>query len=104
MSWVIYGMRLKGDFGARYIGRTSVGLKSRLNSHMSHARQAEHVSLFAAWLVANEGQIEMFVISTCDTASEACAAERDVIATCTALGLPIFNHWLVPAEKRLVAA
>lgn len=103
MSFYIYGLRLKCDKEARYIGQTSYPPERRLYKLTQEAKATSRQTAFRGWLLSNEGATEAFKIAKVETRAEANGTERAIVAMCLRLDHRLFNRWLVPASLRLVA-
>jgi hypothetical protein len=97
----VYGIRLRGDIEARYIGFTRYETWRRLTSHFGEALSQTRKSPVCVWLLENRPNIEIFEITTVETVAEARAKEREIVAICLALNHRLLNHHLVPADRRV---
>lgn len=103
MSYVVYGIRLKGDYEVRYVGFSRYRGQVRLRQHFYMAAREENGTPFAIWLRENHPNIEVFMIWEPDTCDAAVALEHGTIEMCTRLGHRLFNLARVPASLRIVA-
>jgi hypothetical protein len=108
MSFYIYGIRIAGDTECRYVGMTSKQPEDRLYAHSREAIArvarkwiALDPECFQQWLADNHSNVEAFKIAKVDTKAEALATEKAIVALCLRLNHRLFNHWLVPADKRI---
>lgn len=97
MSYTVYGIRLKGEREARYIGQTSGKPGTRLSS-----LQCGGGLVFRKWLSDNRENLETFAIAYADTRVEAVAIEQVAVAFCLRLNHRLFNREHVPVHLRLV--
>jgi hypothetical protein len=102
MTWTVYGLRLRGNHEARYIGQTMRPLDNRLFNHFNIAAKMPRPTQFAHWLIDNRDEVEAFKIAYADTLVEARTIERVVIGLCLRLEHRLFNRVHVPAHLRLV--
>jgi hypothetical protein len=91
-TYIVYGLRLKGEREVRYVGETTKRLKDRLIQHTSVAVMGRIEGAFADWLLSNRGEIEIFEIATCEDRKHAQETEKVIIAECQRLGQRIFNR------------
>lgn len=103
MSYVIYGLRLKGSPEVRYVGLTSFTPEIRLLHLTREARLygQRPTTGRSGWLLVNKGQIDAFEIARADTKADAHKKEREAVQFCLLLNHRLFNAWLVPAGRRL---
>lgn len=99
--FTIYGLRLKGDKEARYIGQTNGFVEVRLLGHLSAAERKRYNPSLCDWLLANKDNVEAFKIAFADTREEARGIEKVIVGLCLRLEHRLFNHWLVPTELRI---
>jgi predicted GIY-YIG superfamily endonuclease len=100
MTFVVYGLRIRGDKEIRYIGH-SADMNRRLAGHISNSKQMPWATKFATWLRENAPDIEAVQLDVAETRDEARKLERKAVAFCLALDHNIFNQWLVPSERRI---
>jgi hypothetical protein len=101
MSYVVYGLRLRGEIEVRYIGQTKRHPDDRLRGHLSYAWGMPLPTMFAHWLMDNEPQIETFVIDHGDDLADILKKERAAIKVCSAVGHKLFNLHGVSPEKHI---
>ena len=101
MSYIIYGLRMKGDAEVRYIGQTAYEPSNRLATLIREAGYASRPSPFSRWLIENATRTEAFEIRRVETRELARRAERDAVDFCLRLNHRLFNQWLVPANQRI---
>jgi hypothetical protein len=104
VTFIIYGLRVRGSPEVRYVGRTRFTPADRLVGHVREAKLygRRPTAGFGGWLLDNEGDIEAFEIATVTGKAEACAAERAAVEFCCILNHRLFNTWLVPRAVRLL--
>jgi len=104
MTYTVYGLRLKGEVGAKYVGQTAKPIGARLRIHVSEAKAygGWNPTRFQAWLRANPGQVEAFPISQHDTREAAVAGERAAVEMCIALGHDLLQRSLTVAARKRV--
>jgi hypothetical protein len=91
-TWIIYGIRRRGDATIRYVGQTSRGLGERLRGHLN----ACHSEELQQWLVelATAGESpEAIPLATAKSRKEATVIERDWIKSLSfVFGDQLFNY------------
>jgi hypothetical protein len=111
VSWVIYGLRLKGDTECRYVGQTCKSPQvrlERLTYEAGHLRKtfqwhgkSPDPDGFGEWLLDNQENIEAFVIAAAVSHADALETERAMVTVMLRLNHRLFNSHLVPADKRI---
>jgi hypothetical protein len=102
-KFTVYGLRLKGEREARYIGQTVGSGNLRLKGHKNEAPKGRHNKALCEWLSENGDDVEAFHIAYTDTRDEALAMERAIIALCLRLEQRLFNQRNIPSELREAA-
>lgn len=77
-TWIIYGLRRKGETTIRYVGQTSLGLSRRLRGHLCRCHSPE----LSKWLsgIADLGEEpEAIQLATARSRREANVVEKDWI-------------------------
>lgn len=104
MTYTVYGLRLRGEREARYIGFTRVSLDVRLARHIAATIDRNSNRPVVPWLKENRDRVEAFAIAKCETGPEARATESVVIALCLRLNQRLLNTAQVPPHLHVVAA
>lgn len=100
MTFTVYGLRLRGDAEARYIGFTRKSPAERLKKHLVGQIFRASYRPLIPWVRANYDKIEAFPIAKCETELQARATESLAIAFCLALGHRLLNGAQVPPSHR----
>lgn len=104
MSYVIYGLRLRGSSDVRYIGQTMRALEVRLRWHGFQTAHCPVMRPFGVWLRDNGERVECFAIAKADNLLEAKQIERTEISAAIRAGAKLFNRHHVPAALRILEA
>lgn len=103
MTYTVYGLRLRGEREARYIGFTRKSPDERLKRHLRETIFEASYRPLIPWVRANREDVEAFPIARCSTEAEARGVESIVIALCLALGHRLMNGAQVPYHLRIAA-